>query len=435
MPKATTRTLLREGDGGLVRRTVLPGGLRVITEQVPGVRSAAFGIWVGVGSRDETPSQMGSAHYLEHLLFKGTRTRSALEISSAIEAVGGELNAYTTKEYTTFYARVLDVDLPLAIDVVSDVVTHAVIRAEDVEAERGVILEEIAMHDDDHADAVHEEFAAALFGGSALARPILGTVDTIESLSRRSINGFYRRRYRPEHMVVAAAGNLDHADVVRRVRAAFADVLDPAQEVVPARRRRHARSHAPAVHVTQRDTEQAHLVLGGPGLVRGDDRRFALSVLSTALGGGMSSRLFQEVREKRGLAYSVYSYAQGYSDEGMFGVYVGCLPGKVETVLDVCRTELQDVARHGLTADEIERGKGQVKGSAVLGQEDTGARMTRIARSELHGQPLLSMNEALDRVDAVTAGEIADLAAELLGRPMTLAVIGPFPDRDALRLG
>ena len=428
MPKASTRTLLREGDGGLVRRTVLPGGLRVITEQVPGVRSVAFGIWVAVGSRDETPAQMGSAHYLEHLLFKGTRSRSALDISAGIEAVGGELNAYTTKEYTTFYARVLDVDLPLAIDVVSDVVSHALLRSADVEAERGVILEEIAMHDDDHADAVHEEFAAALFGASPLGRPILGTVETIESLTRRSINAFYRRRYQPQNMVVAASGNLEHGDVVRRVRAAFADILDPAQQVAGPRTPGEPGAHAAGVHVTSRDTEQAHLVLGVPGIVRGDDRRFALSVLSTALGGGMSSRLFQEVREKRGLAYSVYSYAQGYSDEGMFGVYVVCLPGKVATVLDVCMSELQQVAEHGLSPLEIERGKGQVKGSAVLGQEDTGARMTRIARSELHHLPLLSINESLDRVDAVTAADISELAADLLGRPLTLAVVGPFPE-------
>lgn len=428
MPKASTRTLLREGDGGIVRRSVLPGGLRVITEQVPGVRSVAFGVWVGVGSRDETPAQMGSAHYLEHLLFKGTRERSALEISASIEAVGGDLNAYTTKEYTTFYARVLDVDLPLAIDVVSDVVTNALVRAEDVEGERGVILEEIAMHDDDHADAVHEEFAAALFGDSPLGRPILGTIETIESLTPRAIKTFYRRRYRPEHMVVAAAGNLDHADVVRRVRAAFAHMLDDDQAIAPPRKAGRPRAHQAGHRVSTRDTEQAHLVLGVPGITRGDDQRYALTVLSTVLGGGMSSRLFQEVREKRGLAYSVYSYAQGYSDEGMFGVYVGCLPGKVSTVLDVVLAELDSVARTGLPADEIARGKGQVKGSAVLGQEDTGARMTRIARAELHGLPLLSMTETLQRIDRVSQQDIADLAGDLLRRPMTLAVVGPFDE-------
>ena len=428
MPRAETRTLLREGDGGLVRRTTLPGGLRVITEQVPGVRSVAFGVWVNVGSRDESGSMMGSAHYLEHLLFKGTHKRSALEISASIEAVGGDLNAFTTKEYTCYYARVLDTDLPLAIDVVCDVVTDALIRDDDVESERGVILEEIAMHEDEPSDLVHEEFAAAMFGDTPLGRPVLGTIDTITSISRSSINAFYRRKYRPEAMVIAAAGHLDHATVVRQVRAAFADVLDEAAEVKAPRKVRRPRPHGAGMKVTTRATEQANLVLGVPGLTRSDPRRYAMSVLSTAFGGGMSSRLFQEIREKRGLAYSVYSYAQGYADDGVFGVYVGCLPTKVDSVLDVCMSELDRLAADGLTDDEIARGKGQVRGGTVLGQEDTGARMTRIAKSELHGEPLLSIDSLLDRVEVVTSQEIQDVARDLLSRPATLAVVGPFDE-------
>ena len=428
MPRSTTRTLLREGDGGLVRRTTLPGGLRVITEQVPGVRSAAFGVWVGVGSRDETGRQMGAAHYLEHLLFMGTNQRSALYISASIEAVGGDLNAFTTKEYTCYYARVLDADLPLAIDVVCDVVTDALIRTEDVEAERGVILEEIAMHDDDPTDIVHDEFAAALFGDTPLGRPILGTEDTILGISRTSINGFYRRRYRPEAMVVAAAGNLDHDTVVRRVRAAFADVLDPAAEPTAPRAVRRPRRHEASVRVVNRPTEQAHLVLGVPGIVRTDPRRYALSVLSTVLGGGMSSLLFQEVREKRGLAYSVYSYAQGFADDGAFSVYVGCQPAKVDTVLDVCLSVIEQVAANGLSAAEVEHGKGQVRGATVLGQEDTGARMTRIAKSELNGETLPSLSQLIGRIDAVSVDDVRAVAGELLRGPATLAVIGPFDE-------
>jgi predicted Zn-dependent peptidase len=431
MPKAQTRTLLREGDGGLVRRTTLPGGLRVITEQVPGVRSVAFGVWVNVGSRDETGRQMGSAHYLEHLLFKGTHKRSALDISASIEAVGGDLNAFTTKEYTCYYARVLDVDLPLAIDVVCDVVTDALIRTEDVEGERGVILEEIAMHEDDPTDVVHDDFAAVMWGDTPLGRPVLGTIETISGISRRSINAFYRRTYRPESMVIAAAGNLDHDTVVRQVRAAFQPVLDPtvqARSARSARTARRPRVHEAGVNVTKRPTEQAHLVLGVPGITRSDPRRYALSILSTALGGGMSSRLFQEVREKRGLAYSVYSYAQGYSDDGVFGIYVGCLPAKVDTVLDVCLTQMQAVADHGLTDDEIVRGKGQVRGGTVLGQEDTGARMTRIAKSELHDDPLLSIDGLLAHVDAVTSDDVRSIARDLLTAPAALAVIGPFDE-------
>jgi predicted Zn-dependent peptidase len=426
MPDPVTVTLLREGDGGLVRRTTLPGGLRVITEQVPGVRSVSFGVWVGVGSRDEVDREMGSAHYLEHLLFKGTRRRSALEISASIEAVGGDLNAFTTKEYTCYYARVLDVDMPLAVDVVCDVVSDALIRPDDVEAERGVILEEIAMHDDEPGDAVHDDFAAIMFGDTPLGRPILGTVETIEGIERDAIDAFYRSRYLPQHMVVAAAGNLDHDRVVELVAQAFAEVLDPGAQVAPARPKVEQGAMGSGVKLTTRATEQANLVLGVPGLIRSDERKYALAVLTSAFGGGMSSRLFQEIREKRGLAYSVYAYSQGFSDSGLFGLYVGCLPGKVDTVLEVCREQLGLLAADGLADEEIARGKGQVRGATVLGQEDTGARMTRIAKSELHDEPLLSIGELLDRVDAVTSGEIRDISRELLSAEQGLAIVGPF---------
>ena len=433
MPKAQTRTLLREGDGGIVRRTILPGGLRVITEQVPGVRSASFGVWVNVGSRDEKGAQTGSAHYLEHRLFKGTSRRSALDISASIEAVGGDLNAFTTKEYTCYYARVLDQDLPLAIDVVCDVVVDALIRTEDVEAERGVILEEIAMHDDDPGDVVHDEFAAAVYGDSPLGRPILGTVQTIEAISRNAINSFYRRRYRPEGMVVAAAGNLDHDQVVTLVRRAFADVLDDSCVPEPARTAPRRRLSSAGIQLTSRPTEQAHLVLGVPGIRRGDPRRYALSVMTAAFGGGMSSRLFQEVREKRGLAYSVYAYAQGFAESGLMGIYVGCLPAKVDTALDVCRTEIARLIRDGLTDEELVRGKGQVKGATVLGQEDTGARMTRIAKSELHDDPLLSLDDLLAQVDAVSMADVVAVTRDLLEQPTTLAIIGPFDGPERFR--
>ena len=318
--------------------------------------------------------------------------------------------------------------MPLAIDVVCDVVTDALIRAEDVEGERGVILEEIAMHDDDPTDLVHDEFAAAMFGDTPLGRPVLGSIETIQGISRTAINRFYRRKYRPESMVIAAAGNLDHAAVVRQVRRVFAPSLDAGVEQQGARKVRRPRPHAAGMKVTPRATEQANLVIGVPGITRSDSRRYAMSVMSTAFGGGMSSRLFQEIREKRGLAYSVYSYAQGYADDGMFGVYVGCLPAKVDTVLDVCISEIERLAEHGLTAEEISRGKGQVRGATVLGQEDTGARMTRIAKSELHDDPLLSIDALLAKVDHVTGEDIRSVARDLLTAPTTLAVIGPFDE-------
>lgn len=426
MIAASTRTLFEESDGSRVRRTVLPGGLRVVTEFVPGVRSAAFGIWVGVGSRDERGSHMGSAHFLEHLLFKGTKRRSAMEISAVVEAVGGDLNAFTTKEYTCYHARVLDQDLPLAIDVVSDVVLNALIRDHDVESERGVILEEIAMHDDDPSDIIHDEFATAMFGDSPLGRPILGTNETIQALSRESIRSFYKGKYRPERMVVAAAGNVDHGQVVRLVRKAFAHVLGGDAEPINVSRAAARRSVGAATRVVQRSTEQAHVVLGVPGYHRGDQRRYATAILSTALGGGMSSRLFQEIREERGLAYSVYSFTQGFADTGIFGVYAGCLPGKVDTVLDVTLSQLEQVARNGLGPDEFARAKGQVKGGIVLGQEDTGARMNRIGKTELVGEPILSMGEVLTNIEATEQAAVSEVAEELFTRAMTLAVIGPY---------
>lgn len=426
MGRARTHVLLEEKDGSTIRRTVLPGGVRVVTEWVPGVRSASIGVWVGAGSRDESPSTTGSAHFLEHLLFKGTTRRTAMQISAEIEAVGGDLNAFTSKEYTCYHARVLDQDLGLAMDVVFDVVASAVLAAPDVESERGVILEEIAMHEDDPGEMVHDEFAFALFGDEPLGRPILGSVDSITGLSREAIRRFYRTHYRPHRLVVAAAGNVDHQAVVSAVRAHFGNLVTEDREPHQRKGRPRRPTSRGGSRIISRPTEQAHIVVGAPGFARSDDRRYAVSVLATALGGGMSSRLFQEVREKRGLAYSVYSYAQGFSDAGLFSVYAGCLPGKTDTVLDVCVSELASVARTGLSGEEIRRAQGQVKGAAVLGQEDTGSRMHRIGKSELVGEDIVGIGEIVRRVEAVSAAEVADVAREILDQPLTLAVVGPF---------
>nr|WP_222721785.1 pitrilysin family protein [Actinomadura alba] len=429
----TTHTIHPGADGaGVVRRTVLPGGLRIVTETMPTVRSAAFGIWVGVGSRDEALADAGSSHYLEHLLFKGTPRRSALQISAELDAVGGDLNAFTAKEYTCYYARVLDSDLPLAVDVVSDMVTSSLIKAEDVEAERGVILEEIAMRDDDPSDLVHDEFAIALYGDAPLGRPILGTIESINSLGRDRIARYYEERYLAPNLVVAAAGNLDHDELVGLVADAFSRAGRLAGDGLPSLPRigGEGASTSPGVRVVPRDTEQAHLVLGGAGLARTDERRFALGVLNAALGGGMSSRLFQEVREKRGLAYSVYSYTSQYADTGTFGVYAGCQPGKVEDVLAICRDQVVEAAEHGITEEELARGKGQARGSMVLSLEDTGSRMSRIGKSELVYDQLLSVDDVLGKIDAVTLDDIRAVAADVLAKPMTLTVIGPFEDRE-----
>jgi len=410
-----------------VRRTVLPSGLRIITEVVPGVRSAAVGVFVGVGSRDETAALHGASHFLEHLLFKGTPERSAMDISVALDAVGGEFNAYTAKEYTCYHARVLDEDLPTAIDVLGDMLTSSLITSADVEAEREVILDEIAMHDDDPDDVVHNLFAATAWAGSPLAKPIAGTHDSIRALSRAQVNRYYKRRYAPSSMTVAVAGNVTHADVVRRVKKAFARNDFLAGEATPAEPRMAARSrraHIGEGHTT-RAFEQVNLVLGASGMTRSDSRRHVLGIVNAALGGGSSSRLFQQVREARGLAYSVYSFATSYSDAGVVGVSAGTLPGKADELLDVVRAELAGLAHGGLTEEELVRGKGQLRGGLVLGMEDTLSRMTRLGESELFQERLLSLDEVLGRIDAVTLEQANAMAAELFDQPQALAIVGP----------
>ena len=420
--------------GASVRRTVLPGGLRVLSEQVPGVRSVAIGIWVAVGSRHENRRQAGASHYLEHLLFKGTPVRTALDISAAFDRVGGEVNAWTAKEYTCYHAKVLDTDLPMAVEVLGDMVTASLLELTEVEAERGVIGEEIAMTDDEPGDLVHDVFAKALYGDAPLGRPILGTADSIEAISRDTIAGYWRRGYTPDKMVVSAAGNVQHADLLRLIRRALGPWLATAASptVVRPLAAHRVRSRLPAarVDVVRRRTEQANVVLGLPGLPRRDPREFSMSVLAAALGGGMSSRLFQEIREKRGLAYSVYAYTSSYSDSGLFGVYVGCQPGRTRQVLGLLRDQLTDVAVHGLTAGELELGKGQVRGSLVLGLEDTHDRMSRLGKGELLYGELLSVPQMLRRVAAVTLDDIRGLAEQVLTQPLSLAVVGPFRNAD-----
>ncbi|GGK27702.1 putative zinc protease [Pilimelia terevasa] len=420
---------------GTVRRTVLPQGLRIVTEAIPAMRSACFGVWVAAGSRDEAPADSGVSHFLEHLLFKGTRTRTALEISAQIEAVGGETNAFTAKEYTCFYARVLDADLPMAIEVMCDLVADSLLTAEDVETERGVILEEIAMHDDEPGDEVHDLLVGALYDGHPLGRLISGTEESITAMTRGQILDFYARHYTAPQIVIAAAGSLDHDRVVAQVSAALAGTPlgDGAAPAAPAGHRPPTpvvATAASSVVVQRKDTEQAHLVLGVPGIGRLDDRRFALGVLNNVLGGGMSSRLFQEIRERRGLAYSVYSYASQFADTGYFAVYAGCAPGRAAEVRALIAAELDRVRAEGITDDELTRGKGMLKGTLVLGLEDTGSRMTRLAKGELLYDEQLSVDDLLARVDTVTSAQVTAVAGELLRQPASLAVVGPFADGD-----
>ena len=428
----STRTVLVEKDVAgrvvsRVRRTVLPGGLRVLTEEMAGVRSASIGVWVGVGSRHETPKLHGASHFLEHLLFKGTRERSALDVSIVLDEIGGDFNAFTAKEYTCFHGRVLAEDLPLAIDVLGDMMTSSVITDADVEAEREVILDEIAMHDDDPEDVVHNLFAAQAWGDSPLGRGIAGTEASIETLTRAQISRFYARHYRPANMVVSVAGNVDHDTVVRQIREAFgrSDFLAVDEEPVVAPRVATAKKITAGESHAMRPLEQVNVVLGVRGVTRSDPRRYALGVLNTVLGGGASSRLFQEVRELRGLAYSVYSFASHHVDAGLVGVAVGCLPAKLDETLAVVRAELQKVAADGITADELVRGKRQLAGSMIMGLEDSGARMSRNGKAELIYDELIGLDDALARIDAVTLEDVAELAADLFSGAEMLASVGP----------
>lgn len=405
----------------------------MLTEAVPGVRSVSIGIWIGVGSRDELPEQAGAAHYLEHLLFKGTTRRTAAAIAEEFDAVGGELNAFTAKEHTCYYAHVLDTDLPLAVDVLADVVTNATMAPADVEVERGVVLEEIAIRDDDPEDLLAELFDEAVFGGHPLGRPVIGSEESVRGMSRRTLHEFWRGEYTTPRMVVAAAGNLVHDEVVELVAAALRSAADRAGAAAPVGPREQVSATlaaGPPLVLRPDDSEQAHLMLGVPGLSRHDPRRTALTVLSTALGGGPSSRLFQQVREQRGLAYSVYSTTTSYSDAGTFAVYAGCAPERLDEVATVVRGVLADVAASGLTHAEVVRAQGNLRGGLVLGLEDTSSRMNRLGRSEIDHGRQRSVGESLDRIAAVTTEQVAALARELLAAPLTVAVVGPY-DRES----
>lgn len=425
----STRTLLKETEG-LVRRTVLPGGLRIITESMPGTRSVAFGAWIGAGSRDETPKQHGAAHYLEHLLFKATERRSAFEVAAEIDAVGGEMNAFTSRETTCFYAKVLGDDLPIAVDVVLDVVGEPLLRDSDVNSERQVVLEEIAMHEDDPADVAHEKFFNQVLPDPALARPILGTRESIRTVEPATIRRFYRRHYQPPGIVLAAAGAVDHAQVVALVKKSLArlDWTAGQGEPQPLRAKRRAKATKVAEEVVRRPTEQMHVVIGGPAIDRGDPDRYALGVLNTVLGGGMSSRLFHRVREERGLAYSVYSFTSAFADTGLFGVYAGSMAEKADEAVDVIRTELATVADQGLPRAEVERGKGQLRGGLLLGLEDPFARMNRLGQSELVVGDLPSISQINDRIAAVTPDEVAAVAQRVLTKANHVTVVGPVPE-------
>jgi predicted Zn-dependent peptidase len=417
-----------------IRSTRLDSGLRIVTEALPALRSVSVGFWVGVGSRDEHDGELGASHFLEHLVFKGTEDRSAAQIAHAVESIGGDMNAFTAQEMTAFYVRVPDEQLDLALDLLSDVVWAPALRTDDVDVERRVILEELGMRDDAPDDLVHELFASAMFPDHPLGREVLGTRHSIAEMTRDSIGRFHHRHYRPPSIVVAAAGNLTHDRVVDRLaRHAEAHELGPdvdlgrsVEGLAPARSRA----------VLTKPAEQVHVVLGTRGIAREDPDRYPLTVLNQAFGGGMSSRLFQEVRERRGLAYAVYSYRVAYVETGAFGVYAGTAPGRAAETIDVVGAEIDRVIRDGGIGDaELAAAKGQLKGSMALSLETSNSRMQRLGSSELMLGETLSLDDVTARIDAVTPDDVARLITRMfVSGSRTLAVVGPIDETTVAAL-
>ena len=415
-----------------VSRTIHPSGLRILSESVPGALSTSLGFWIAVGSRDEDSVAYGSTHFLEHLLFKGTPRRSALDIAIAFDQVGGEHNALTAKEHTCYYAKVQDQDLSMAIEVLADMVAASVIDAAEFEVERQVILEELAMADDDPSDVAHERITETVLRDHPLGRPIGGNPDTIRASTRESVLEHYERYYRPHELVVTAAGAVNHQDLVNQVTQALSDAgWDLGVASAPAARRGVSQAEidrAPQCLVITRPLEQAVVALATHGIRATDERRPALSVLSSVLGGGMSSRLFQEIRERRGLAYSVYSFASAYADAGMFGMAAGTSPAHVGDVAGLMTSELRSIAEEGITPEELSRTRGNIAGASALALESSDTRMMRLGRSELSTGEFVDRDEGLQRLSRVDLSDVQSLAQELLSTPLSAVVVGAVKD-------
>jgi len=436
LPITETELRFDAAGGTRVARTVHPSGLRVLTEHVPGSQSATIGFWIPAGSRDEADGGYGSTHFLEHLLFKGTNARSALDIAVSFDEVGGDHNAVTAKEYTCYFAKVRDRDVPMAVGVLADMIADSLIEPDEFEMERGVILEELAMADDDPSDVAGERFAEAVFGTNPLARPIGGSPASIQAVGRDAVMAHYRAHYRPEELVVTAAGAVDHEAILDAVVAGLALAgWDMTRTASPEPRRSVApvgiAPSAPVVAV-DRKLEQVSLVIGAPSITGSAPERPALSVLNTVLGGGMSSRLFQEVREKRGLVYSVYSFASGYSDAGAVGMSASCTPKKVGEVVRVMTAEFERLAAEDVSEAELRRAVGFLSGAGALALEDSDARMNRLGRAEISLGEFVDLDESSARLEAVTPDDVRALAARLVAAPRVAAAVGPVREQDLL---
>jgi predicted Zn-dependent peptidase len=407
--------------------TALDDGERVVTERLDAVRSVAIGFWIGAGSRDEDESRAGVTHFLEHLLFKGTRSYSAREIAEVFDGLGGELNAATTREYTVVYARVMDEHVETALDVMTDMIFAPTLA--DLDAEREVVLEEIAMVEDSPQDLVHDLSSQAIFGSHPLGRPVIGRADVVSTVTRRALLAFHRSRYVAGNLVVAAAGHVDHDRLVELcARMARKKAAPPARP--PRARPVLIAPPAPSLVFQQKDTEQYHVCVGAPGISRSDPRRFTVSILDGILGGSASSRLFQEVREKRGLAYSVFTFASAYADTGELGVYVGTREENLASCVEIVAREIADIAQGGVGGAELRRAKENLKGRIMLSMESTGSRMNRLGKSVITDSELLSLDRILAEIEAVEVDGVAALAASLLApERLSAAGIGPSEAR------
>ena len=421
-----TENLEFEAEGALVQRTVLPSGVRVITESVPGASSVALSLSLAAGSRDEEDGTFGSTHFLEHLLFRGTERRTALEISQLFDSVGGSSNAETGKEATSYYARVAANRLELALDLLLDMYFNATLQVEDFNLERGVILEELAMAADDPEDVAHEALSLALLPSHPLGRPIGGTTESIASVSRDQVWNYYRERYSPQALVVAVAGAVQHWEVEAQVNR-FLENHHARSSNTPLGRRSAVSENllAPAPRtVVTKDIAQANLLLGSLGLELNHPERYAMGVLNTILGGGMSSRLYQEIRERRGLAYTTYSFHHAYSDLGQFAIYAGCAPAHAKEVLGLMTSILQELADSGPDAEELQLAHGHIAGGLALRLESNMAKMNRLVTAELNTGEYLSLSEAVERYNSVTAHDVRLLAARLAESPNSVVAVG-----------
>jgi len=406
-----------------VRRTVLANGIPVVTERMPEARSVTTGFWVAVGGRDEAPSLAGASHFLEHLIFKGTVTRAARDIAESIDAVGGEMNAFTSREHTAFYTRLPADAYALGLEILCDVLSQPSLRADDVDAEREVILEELALSQDTPDDKVHSLLADAVFPEHPLGREVLGDEDTVAAMTRDDVAAFFGDHYRPASFVIAAAGRLEHDEVVEQVRG-FLDGVDPGARPV-----RTAPAADPVAQVVfHRATEQAHLSFGWRAFDQTDEDRFPLAVANQVFGGGLSSRLFQEIREERGLAYSVYSGSSLYTDSGLVMAYVGTAPNRAHEAIEVVDEQVALLVAEGITEHELTVASGYLIGSLLLNLEDSGSRMGRLGRGELSPMEMLSVDEQVARLRAVTVEDVQRVVRRVLSQPRTLAVVGPFDE-------